>query len=92
MTIKNIAKYFILISLAVSIANTSHSDSLTTAQPESVGISSDRLKRITKAFESRIEAKSLPGVVIRITRQGKLVYSNAIGWQDMELGLSLIHI
>ena len=89
MTIKNIAKYFILISLAVSIANTSHSDSLTTAQPESVGISSDRLKRITKAFESRIEAKSLPGVVIRITRQGKLVYSNAIGWQDMELGIPM---
>ena len=89
MTIKNIAKYFILISLAVSIANTSHSDSLTTAQPESVGISSDRLKRITKAFESRIEAKSLPGVVIRITRQGKLVYSNAIGWQDMGLGIPM---
>ena len=32
-------------------------------EPERVGISSERLDRITKAFETRIEEKSLPGVV-----------------------------
>ncbi|MDA1330856.1 MAG: serine hydrolase [Proteobacteria bacterium] len=89
MTITNLAKYFAFIFLALGIANTSHSNPLPTAQPESVGISSDRLQRITQAFENRIEAKSLPGVVIRIARRGKLVYSNAIGWQDIESNIPM---
>ena len=75
--------------LAFSVVTTSHSNPLPAAQPESVGVSSERLKRITQAFENRIEAKSLPGVVIRVARQGKLVYSNAIGWQDIESNIPM---
>ena len=89
MTITKIAQYFSLMFLAFSAVNTSHSNPLPAAQPESVGVSSERLKRITQAFENRIEAKSLPGVVIRVARQGKLVYSNAIGWQDIESNIPM---
>ena len=89
MTITKIAQYFSLMFLAFSVVNTSHSNPLPAAQPESVGVSSERLKRITHAFESRIKDKSLPGVVIRVARQGKLVYSNAIGWQDIESNIPM---
>ena len=89
MAITKIAQYFSLMFLAFSVVTTSHSNPLPAAQPESVGVSSERLKRITQAFENRIEAKSLPGVVIRVARQGKLVYSNAIGWQDIESNIPM---
>ena len=73
-----------LILSAFMLLPSSQAKPLPEVEPERVGISSERLDRITKAFETRIEAKSLPGVVIRIAREGKLVYSKAIGWQDIE--------
>ena len=73
-----------LILSAFMLLPSSQAKPLPEVKPERVGISSERLDRITKAFETRIEAKSLPGVVIRIAREGKLVYSKAIGWQDIE--------
>jgi CubicO group peptidase (beta-lactamase class C family) len=45
-------------------------------------MSSARLARITTAFEKEIEDKHLPGMVIMIARQGKLVYSKALGLRD----------
>jgi CubicO group peptidase (beta-lactamase class C family) len=52
------------------------------AVPESVGMSSTRLARITAAFKKEVDDKHLPGAVIMIARQGKLVYSNALGLRD----------
>jgi CubicO group peptidase (beta-lactamase class C family) len=55
---------------------------LAKAAPESVGMSSQRLARMTAAFKKETDDKKLAGAVIMIARKGKLVYSNAFGVQD----------
>jgi CubicO group peptidase (beta-lactamase class C family) len=52
------------------------------AAPESVGMSSARLERITTTFEQEVAAKRLPGAVAMVSRKGKLVYARAFGLRD----------
>ena len=52
---------------------------LSTASPESVGMSSERLSRITAVMQKEIADKKLPGAVVMVARKGKLVYSQAFG-------------
>ncbi|RPI31127.1 MAG: class A beta-lactamase-related serine hydrolase [Hyphomicrobiaceae bacterium] len=50
--------------------------------PESVGMSSARLARLTGAFKKEIAEKKLPGVVMMVSRKGRLVYATALGVRD----------
>jgi CubicO group peptidase (beta-lactamase class C family) len=52
------------------------------AEPESVGLSSARLRRIGEALRRDIEAGQLPGAVIGIMRGGKLAHLEAVGTRD----------
>lgn len=54
------------------------------ATPDSVGMSSERLKRLDAAFQKIIDDKELPGVTLTIARKGKLVYQKSFGFQDRE--------
>jgi len=55
---------------------------LATGTPESVGMSTARLARLTGAFNKEIGEKKLPGVVMMIARKGRLVYATALGVRD----------
>ena len=59
------------------------------ARPEDVGLSSDRLKRLTAAFQADVENGKIPGAVILIAREGKVAYFEAIGFQDREKQLAM---
>ncbi len=59
---------------------------LPAAAPESVGMSGPKLARIGEAFKKEIDQGKLPGAVFLVARKGKLVYSEAIGFQDKEAG------
>ncbi len=52
------------------------------AKPEDVGLSTQRLARLTQAFQDEIEQKRLRGVVMMISRHGRLAYSQTMGFQD----------
>ncbi|MEI8302427.1 MAG: serine hydrolase domain-containing protein [Burkholderiales bacterium] len=52
---------------------------LPAASPESVGMSSQRLARITETFNAEVAQGKLPGAVVMVARKGKLVYSQAFG-------------
>src|SRR5215472_7024951 len=52
---------------------------LATAAPEQVGMSGERLGRITTMLKKEIAYGKLPGVVVLVARKG---YSDAIGFQD----------
>ena len=52
------------------------------AEPEDVGLSSERLGRIKTALEREIAAGMIPGAVVGITRAGRLGYLEAIGSRD----------
>lgn len=56
------------------------------AEAETVGMSSARLGKIKEVFGREIEAGGLPGAVIMIVRDGKLIYSEALGFQDKASG------
>jgi len=52
------------------------------AEPESVGLSSARLRRIGEALRRDIDAGQLPGAVIGIMRAGQLAHLEAVGHRD----------
>jgi CubicO group peptidase (beta-lactamase class C family) len=55
---------------------------LPTAAPDSVGFSSQRLQNIDAFFASEMESKRVPGAVVAIARNGKLIYFKAFGQAD----------
>jgi CubicO group peptidase (beta-lactamase class C family) len=76
----------ILTTLAIGaqllMAGQALAQPLPTAAPESVGVSSQRLKNIDTFFANEIERKRVPGAVVAIARNGKLVYFKAFGQAD----------
>jgi len=52
-------------------------------------MSSERLARITSMLTSAIESGELPGAVVMIARDGKLVYSRNLGLQDKAAGTAM---
>ena len=59
------------------------------ASPESVGLSSQRLQNIDAFFAAEIERNRVPGAVVAIARQGKLVYFKAFGQADPIKGAAM---
>jgi CubicO group peptidase (beta-lactamase class C family) len=52
--------------------------------PESVGISSERLKDVAATFQAGVDKKEIPGAVILIARKGQIAYFEAFGYRDRE--------
>ena len=57
--------------------------------PEEVGLSSERLERLTRAMEKGVEVGHLPGAVAAIARKGKIAYFETYGYQDREAGVPM---
>ena len=55
------------------------SQALPVASPESVGVSTKRLEKISIAMQTEVEQKRLPGAVVMLARKGKLIYAQAFG-------------
>jgi len=53
-------------------------------KPESVGMSSERLDRISPIMKTYIESQLTPGVITAIMRNGKLVHLETQGYMDVE--------
>jgi CubicO group peptidase (beta-lactamase class C family) len=70
----------VLLSSAVNAAE----PPLPPASPESEGFSTERLQRIETFFRHEIDANRVPGAVVGIARDGKLIYLKAFGSQDKE--------
>ncbi|MEQ1806666.1 MAG: serine hydrolase domain-containing protein [Burkholderiaceae bacterium] len=60
-------------------ASAALAQALPTASPESVGMSTERLNKITTTLQTEVKEKRLPGAVVMVARKGKLVYSQAVG-------------
>jgi len=54
--------------------------------PESVGMSSERLDRLTAAVTRYVEEGRLAGAVTTVLRDGNVVYDEAVGYRDREAG------
>jgi len=54
------------------------------AKPEEVGLSSERLQRLTDTFQGYVKDGKLAGAVVLVTRRGKIAYSGAFGSRDLD--------
>src|SRR6476469_8809859 len=53
-------------------------------KPEEVGLSSERLQRLTDTFQGYVRDGKLAGAVVLVTRRGKIAYSGAFGSRDLD--------
>src|SRR5262245_20591015 len=52
------------------------------AAPADVGMSAQRLDRLRETFKGEVDQGRLPGIVLMVARKGRLVFADAIGFQD----------
>ncbi len=57
---------------------------LQTATAESVGMSTERLKRIDRVIDSYVQKEQIAGAVVLVARHGKVVYHKAYGYDDLD--------
>jgi len=68
--------------LVTSVARADMGIALAQAPAEQAGMSAKKLERIREVLSSEIEQGKLPGAVVLVARKGKLVYAEAVGFQD----------
>jgi len=78
------AKALLLTALlCVLTAVAAHAQQLA-AKPEQVGLSGERLERLTARIRADVEKNVIPGAVLLVARHGKVVLFEAIGTRDPE--------
>ena len=76
------AAFLLIVFLPASLS----AQSLPTAVPEDVGMSSERLERVSEALEAYVDRGEVAGSVAIVVRHGKVAYLEAFGQQDIEAG------
>jgi len=71
-------------TIALTAASPSGNSASAVAAPKDVGLSSERLERITKAVEQSINDGRIAGGVALVARHGKIAYFKAFGMADRE--------
>jgi CubicO group peptidase (beta-lactamase class C family) len=77
---------FAAVAVASALSTVAFAQPLPKATPEQVGMSSQRLARLSEALKRETDQGKLPGAVMMVARKGKLVYSEAFGFQDRGAG------
>jgi CubicO group peptidase (beta-lactamase class C family) len=72
------------LALVLAMALVSVRASTPTARPEDVGLSAERLKRVTELMQRLIDAKTFSGSVTLIARNGRVAHFEALGVMDLE--------
>ena len=57
---------------------------LPTADPDTVGVSSERLERLTATLKDYVASDRMAGAVAIVARRGQVVYLESVGMQDRE--------
>jgi CubicO group peptidase (beta-lactamase class C family) len=61
------------------------------AKPESLGLSSVRLQRMSDAFKREIDKGTIPGVTVMVTRRGQIGWYDALGRQNPAASAPMAH-
>jgi len=75
-------RYKLLLVGALTCAATFAQSLPIANRPEDAGFSSKRLEKTRQAFKSDVDAKHIPGAVLLIVHNGKVVTYDAIGYQE----------
>ena len=61
------------------------------AKPESVGLSTDRLQRMSDAFKREIDKGTMPGATVMVARRGQIGWFDALGRQSPAASTPMAH-
>jgi CubicO group peptidase (beta-lactamase class C family) len=76
---------------AAKHATTPQTPSLPQAKPESIGLSSARLQRMSDAFKREIDKGTLPGATVMVARKGQIGWFDALGKQSPTASAPMAH-
>ncbi|MEO1246416.1 MAG: serine hydrolase domain-containing protein [Pseudomonadota bacterium] len=79
----------VLALLVLAAPASSRSDVLEPIVPEDVGLSSERLERLSGTLQRYVDSNALPGAVVLIARQGGLAFHEEFGLRDREIGAAM---
>ncbi|MEH6910458.1 MAG: serine hydrolase domain-containing protein [Oceanicoccus sp.] len=65
------------------LAPVENPDSLSSVAPENVGLSSERLERLSSSMQALIDSGQLAGMTTMIARDGKVAHFDTYGYQDI---------
>jgi CubicO group peptidase (beta-lactamase class C family) len=82
---RSVTSLLALLLLALSVAPAAAAE-LERAKPEQVGLSSERLERLTQTLRADVEGGRIPGAVILVARRHRIAYVQAIGFRDKAAG------
>ncbi len=75
---------FVFLAILLVSARVALPQDLPTAKPENVGLSSERLQRISEAVQKSIDDKRIAGAVVIVVRHGQIAYFKSQGMLDRE--------
>jgi len=76
--------FFILVASIASAQGIPQATS-----PEEVGLSKERLQRISAWIQTDVDKKVVPGAVVMVLRKGKIAYFEAFGYRDWEKNIPM---
>ena len=74
----------LFVAFYSAVAANAESSSLPVAEPESVGMSSDRLERMHSLAQQVVDESKHAGIVTAVARRGKLVDLQTYGYRDLD--------
>jgi CubicO group peptidase (beta-lactamase class C family) len=75
-------RLFLVLILSLLATAPAGAADLPTAKPEQVGLSSERLDRMTQALRADVERGRIPGAVVLVARKGRIAYLQPVGFRD----------
>ncbi|MFN7275420.1 MAG: serine hydrolase domain-containing protein, partial [Bacteroidota bacterium] len=82
-------KIILLWISACMIGTLTAQSTLPAVAPESAGFSSTRLERINKLIQEYIDSNWIEGAIALVARDGKIVYHEAVGYDNKAAGKKL---
>jgi CubicO group peptidase (beta-lactamase class C family) len=79
----------LLLILSLFVSTLAGAQTFVAGKPQENGMSPERLARIDQMVNEHVTKKQIPGAVVFIARNGKIVYHKAFGYSDMSNNTAL---
>ena len=80
---------FSLLLISVCVASPAFAEGMSTAAPQEVGLSSERLNRIDTVVKADIAKDMISGAVALVARKGKIAYFKSFGMRNEDKALPM---
>jgi CubicO group peptidase (beta-lactamase class C family) len=85
LRVRRLLRFIVLAVCLIALAGPPlAAQGLSTASPETVGLSSDRLERIDRVMREYVDEGRIAGTVALVARRGKIAHLQAYGQRDLE--------